>query len=834
MGRTGSCCVFLHLDHFPLPAVVFSPNGEKLDSNRAYEETFGPEQLSLHQTLASTPEKPRTSVSVSVLPSGDRLLCFREAAPNRTFDDLTSLATEITKVGAWELDVKSGQLRRTKEILEIYGVDPDFDTSLSSAILKLYSPEAQRQVQSAIEAAIDTGRGFELELPLTNASGRKLWVRLRGRAEFHDGSCVRLIGTLQDITEEHRIRTRLADVVERFAFAQDSAGFGIWDYDLDTGKLVWDGQMLAIYGLTQKEFGGGYEDWASSLIVDDLPRASTALQTAIDGGEPFDTEFRIRTPEGRVRWVKATADIVKDDSGKTIRVVGYNYDITDIKNVEEKLRRSHEELERSNQRLSELAAQSDAANRAKSAFLANMSHEIRTPMNGVVGMASLLLESELTLLQRESIEIIRKSGDALLHLINDLLDFSRVEAGFVEILDDDIEVRAVVDDVVKLLAIEADGKGLDFTYTVSADVPYRVKLDPGRLRQILINLVGNAIKYTTQGSVSIRVDADGSLLRFAISDTGPGIEPSEMEVLFSPFTRGANPGLQGGSGLGLAISQRLSKLMKGEICVQSAADRGSTFTLTLPLTPAKSAAEPSPNLEGLKVALTGGNPYRREAFEEALRFLRAVQVDNDPQVEILFPGFTPRFPCASPVLITSATDLSRYKAPQSTTPAATVPFPVCHNSICKTLSALVRSEKAPDQEEAKFVQFSSLILLVEDNAVNQRVATRMLRKCGAEFRLAEDGLQALELLSQHSFDLVLMDLQMPNLDGVEAARRLREGLAGPLNREVPVVALTAHATAEHREQCFEVGMNDFLAKPLRLQDLRQLFEKWLTAEAGAI
>ena len=515
-------------------------------------------------------------------------------------------------------------------------------------------------------------------------------------------------------------------------------------------------------------------------------------------------------------------------------MVGYNNDITDSKNVEEKLRRSYQELEKSHQRLSELAAASDAANRAKSAFLANMSHEIRTPMNGVVGMASLLLESDLTPLQRESIDIIRKSGDALLHLINDLLDFSRVEAGFIEIAEDEIGLRGIVDDVVKLLAIEADHKGLDFSYTVDADVPDRVKLDPGRLRQILINLAGNAIKYTTQGKVSIAVNADDSCLRFAISDTGPGIKPSEMEMLFSPFTRGSNPGLQGGSGLGLAISQRLSKLMKGEIGVQSAADQGSTFTLTLPLTKTECVAMEPSSLCGIQVALTGGSPCRRESFEEALAFLKAVRVESEPQIELLFPGATPRFPKAKPVLITSATDISRYRAPRTSAPAASVPFPVCHNTLRETLLSQARNEErpAPRDDTERSVLFCSRILLVEDNAVNQRVAKRMLKKCGADFELAEDGLQALDLLSQHSFDLVLMDLQMPNLDGIEAARRLREGSAGPLNQDVPVVALTAHATQEHRAHCFEVGMNDFLAKPLRLDDLRQLFGRWLSAGRG--
>ncbi len=829
--------MFLHLDHIPLPAVVFSSEGEKLASNCEYETAFGPEYLSRHQALAGGPDKRLASVSISTLPSGDRLLCFSEPTSSDSLDDLTSLATEITKVGAWDLDVKSGRLRRTKEIFEIYGVDPGFDPNVSSSILKLYGPEAQGLIQDAIERAISTGQGFELELPLTNTSGEDLWVRLRGRADFSEGSCERLFGTLQDITEEHRVRTRLADLVERFAFAQDSAGFGIWDYDLKTGKLVWDSQMLTIYDVKPEDFGGVYEDWADSLLVDDLPGASNSLQIAIDGGQPFDTEFRILTSDGNVRWIKATADIVRDEAGEAKRVVGYNYDITDIKFVEEKLRQSYQDLEKSNQRLSELAAASDAANRAKSAFLANMSHEIRTPMNGVVGMASLLLESELTPLQRESIDIIRKSGDALLHLINDLLDFSRVEAGFIEIVEDDIELREVVDDVVKLLAIEADSKGLNFSYTVQASVPNRVKLDPSRLRQILINLAGNAIKYTTQGSVAIKVSTKSSLLAFAISDTGPGIEPSEMETLFSPFTRGSNPGLQGGSGLGLAISQRLAKMMRGKICVQSAAERGSTFTLALPLTPSEISGNEPSVLSGCRVALTGGTSERRESFEEALLFLKAVSVPEQPQIELLFAEATPRFPDATTVMITSATDISRYREPQSSSTTAGVPYPVCHTSLLKTLSSLLEKNQAQgalEYEEEQTLWSGYQILLVEDNDVNQRVASRMLKKCGAGFQLAEDGLVALELLSKHSFDLVLMDLQMPNLDGIEAARRLREGSAGPLNQEVPVVALTAHATREHREQCFQVGMNDFLAKPLRLKDLRELFGKWLPPERAGV
>lgn len=790
-------------------------------TNLAYREEFGNDLSPLNLEQLRLGHPPGNKVSVSALPDGCRLVCLAGTGGRQGRQErLLRMATELTRIGAWELDLATGQLERTKEIYDIYGVDPDFATSLEPSLLHLYAPGARTKIQEALSRARETGEGFELEVPLTNVEGHELWVRLRARTDVIDGVCVRIFGTLQDVTEERRVRVRLAELVERFAFAQTSARFGVWDYDVVSGSLHWDESMFSLYDTDKANFRGTYQDWADCVVEEDLPAAAGALDRAISGHEAFDTEFRIKISDGATRWIKATAHVKRDDDGQPLRIIGFNYDITPIKQVDEELHRSYRQLEKTNRRLAELAATSDAANRAKSEFLANMSHEIRTPMNGVVGMASLLLEEELTPFQRDSVDVIRKSAEALLQLFNDLLDFSKVEAGVVQLDEKDVDIRDVVDDVVELMATEAHAKGLTFSYFVDADVPTTVKIDAGRLRQILINLVGNAVKYTAEGRVGLRIETQGQDLLFQVSDSGSGIELDEVESLFEPFTRGKHLDMEGGTGLGLAICNRLSTLMRGHVAVESEPGLGSTFTLVVSLQRGPDPARP--DTLGGSASVTGGDEFEREALTEALRYLGVEVKDVDAQLEFVFQGHSTRHPEAVRILVTPF----RKRLDPSPDFAASVTLPVRNRPLRAAILALRQTEEAAVSSPPQPVSPCHL-LLVEDNAVNQKVAIKMLQKLGVTFSIATDGSEALKLLQEERFRLVLMDLQMPVMDGFEATREIRRGAAGACNREIPVIALTAHATREKRKKCFEVGMNDFLTKPLRVDELRSLFGRWL-------
>ena len=662
----------------------------------------------------------------------------------RISEQRLQMASEIARQAWFDLNPQTGEVVVSEHYPGMLGYRrEEFKSSVKNWLENIH-PDDLAAVESAYHNAISTGETARMTYRRRSKAGEWVWMESTGRIVDRDneGKPLRLVGIHMDITARKRTETELAELSrnlatqveertrllhereQRLAETQRIAHLGSWEFDIAAQQLTWSDETFRIAGLEQRETAPTLEEYLASIHPDDINAFQVAVNRAVTEQIPYEIELRHRRPDGSYN-ITLTRGLPMVEGGEVVKLVGSVLDIAERKAVELALAQAKQAAE--------------MASISKSAFLANMSHEIRTPLNAIIGLTHLLQKKTVDTESADKLVRIHASGKHLLHLINDILDFSKIEAGKMVIVREPMDVRAIPNNVVSILAESASAKGISL-HTEINSLPGILSGDPVRITQALLNLAGNAIKFTHSGSVTIRTikecESETQIkLRFEVVDTGIGIAAEKLPNLFTAFEQADSSMSKrfGGTGLGLAITHKLAELMGGDAGATSTPGLGSTFWFSA-------------------------------IFDK---------IDDSS---------------------------SALSAPPL-------------NNACREIVERYAG---------------SCILLVEDDEINQMVAQENLADAGLEVEIAGDGLEALTKMQEAvpgQYAMILMDMQMPNMDGLEATREIRKL---PVAKNLPIIAMTANAFNEDRERCFNAGMNDFIAKPVDPEQMFETILRWLS------